>query len=58
MNSGTGEKTKTAPTPAVDFNPPLKPHKKTLILLSVLFTAWVIFLLILYFKTTYPLRHS
>ena len=58
MKGGPSEKTKTAPTPAVDFKPPLQPHKKTLILLSVLFTAWVIFLLILYFKTTYPLRHS
>lgn len=58
MKGGTREKTKTARTPAADFKPPLKPHKKTLIALLILFTAWVIFLLILYFKTTYPLRHT
>jgi len=49
---------KIDPVPLVEFKPPLKPQKRLLILLSVVFAAWVVFLLILYFKTTYPLRHS
>lgn len=45
-------------SPPVEFKPPLKPQKRLLIALSVLFAAWVVFLLILYFKTTYPIRHT
>jgi hypothetical protein len=35
----------------------VKPHRKLLILFCLLFAAWIGLLLLLYFKTVYPLRH-
>lgn len=43
--------------PQIDFKPPLKPHKKLFITLFIAFTAWVTFLLVLYVRTVYPMRH-
>ena len=42
---------------AVRFKPPLKPQRRLFIALLAVFGAWVVFLLALYFKTVYPLRH-
>ena len=58
MRGQVNLKIETDSAPPVKFKPPLKPQKRLLIALSVLFAAWVVFLLILYFKTTYPIRHT
>ena len=44
--------------PAIEFEPPLKPHKKLFIVLLAAFVVWVGVLLGLYFKTVYPARHG
>ena len=40
------------------FLPPLRPHRRLTIALGILLAAWLIGLLIAYFKTVYPLRHE
>ena len=40
-----------------EFKPPLKPHRQLFIALLIAFGGWAIFLLVLYFRTIYPLRH-
>jgi hypothetical protein len=44
--------------PEIEFKPPLKPHKRLFIGLFIVLAAWVILLLVLYFRTVYPLRHA
>lgn len=44
--------------PTIQFAPPLKPQRKLYIISWIVFVLWVAFLLILYFKTVYPLRHG
>src|SRR5581483_8063993 len=50
------------PSPAspaeVQFAPPLRPQRKLYAIAWVVFLLWVAFLLALYFKTVYPLRHG
>jgi hypothetical protein len=47
------------PAPAeVEFKPPLRPHKGLFITLCVVLAVWVGFLLWMYFKTVYPVRHG
>lgn len=41
------------PKPVV---PSLRPRRQLLVVLSILFTIWVIFLLALYFGTVWPVR--
>jgi hypothetical protein len=53
-----GEDPQVDPIPPIDFKPPLKPHKKLFIALFIVFAAWVILLLVLYFRTVYPARHG
>jgi BioD-like phosphotransacetylase family protein len=40
------------------FLPPLRPHPKLTIVLGLILAAWMIGLLVAYFKTVYPLRHD
>jgi hypothetical protein len=48
-----------APQPAgVEFKPPMRPHKGLFITLCLVLAAWVGFLLWMYFKSVYPLRHG
>jgi hypothetical protein len=47
----------TAPV-QIDFKPPLAPQRRWLMVLSIIFALWVLFLIGLYVKTVYPLRHS
>jgi hypothetical protein len=44
--------------PADFAKPPLRPHPKLFIVLCVLFALWLLVLLILFFTTVYPFRHS
>ena len=41
-----------------ELSSPLRPRPKLFIFLLAIFVAWVIFLLVLYFKTVYPMRHA
>ena len=43
--------------PGVEFKPPLQPHRGVFVALFIAFAAWAGFLLVLYFRTVYPLRH-
>ena len=38
--------------------PPLKPRRGLFVALLVIFVAWVVVLLGMYFKTVYPARHQ
>jgi hypothetical protein len=42
----------------VDFKPPMRPHKGLFVTLCLVLAGWVGFLLWMYFKTVYPLRHG
>ena len=42
---------------AAEFKPALRPRKRLFVALCVIFGLWVIFLIALYFKTVYPMRH-
>ena len=47
-----------APPPGpITYTTALKPQRKALIVLSIIFAAWVAVLLVLYFTTVYPIRH-
>jgi len=54
-NNGTSEKSAPAPSPPPG---PLKPQKKLLIVLSVALALWVAWLIGLYARTVYPMRHG
>jgi hypothetical protein len=62
MKAGTpaAEQRKTPPQAAVpDYvRPPLKPHGRMFVFLCVVFAAWLIVLLVMFFTTVYPYRHS
>ena len=48
-----------APPPRpITYTTALKPQRKALIILSILFALWVAVLLTLYFTTIYPHRHG
>jgi hypothetical protein len=40
------------------FLPPLRPHRRLTLALGILLAAWLVALLVAYFKTVYPLRHE
>ena len=47
-----------APPPGpITYTTTLKPQRKALIILSIIFALWVAVLLTLYFTTIYPQRH-
>ena len=47
-----------APPPGpITYTTSLKPQRKALIILSIIFALWVALLLTLYFTTVYPSRH-
>jgi hypothetical protein len=47
-----------SPPPAPASAPPLKPQKKLLIILSIALAIWVAWLIGLYVRTVYPMRHG
>ena len=46
-----------APPAPVTYTTTLKPQRKALVILSIIFALWVAVLLTLYFTTIYPTRH-
>lgn len=50
----------TPPPPPgpITYTTALKPRRKMLVLLSIIFALWVGLLLTLYFTTVYPTRHD
>ena len=40
------------------FLPPLRPRRRLTLALGIFLAAWLIGLLVAYFKTVYPLRHE
>ena len=47
-----------APPPGpITYQTTLKPQRKALVILSIIFALWVALLLTLYFTTIYPARH-
>jgi hypothetical protein len=56
---GRGKAEREEPAPAaVEFRPPLKPHRGVFIILCIVLAVWVGVLLVMYFKTVYPQRHG
>jgi hypothetical protein len=37
--------------------PPVRPRKAVFIVMCILFLAWIGVMLLIYFKTVYPIRH-
>jgi len=64
MSKNKGKKNLPEPLPYERHDPPkpfvvaLKPQPKLLAIVSVIFVLWVILLLVMYFVTVYPTRHS
>jgi hypothetical protein len=61
--SNPSGKAKPAATPSTarggaEFPPPLKPHPRLLLVISLIFAIWVAGLLMMYYKTVYPFRHD
>jgi hypothetical protein len=46
------------PTPALPPPQPFKPHRGLFVLISVMLFAWLLVLLVLYFTTVYPYKHT
>jgi hypothetical protein len=58
MSRRQGKKKKAPVVPeVVVIKPSMKPHKRLFVGLFIAFGAWVVFLLVLYFQTVYPIRH-
>jgi hypothetical protein len=53
-----GGSASSAPGAAAPVVQPLKPRPRLLAVMSVLFAAWVVFLVTLYFRTTHPRRST
>ena len=47
-----------APPGPITYTTTLKPRPKLLLVLSILFALWIALLLVLYFTTIFPQRHS
>jgi hypothetical protein len=47
-----------APPGPITYTTALKPQRKLLVIISVIFALWVALLMTLYFTTIYPTRHE